>query len=115
MKYHTRQELFNLAYLGLAAQGWKRSYTEEDGCVYRGPDGAKCAIGHCIPDYKYRKYFESNTVNDERVLLAARIAPEDEIFAGNLQAAHDKSISGYTMKANLEGVAMQYGLEIPNV
>ena len=52
--YSNLQEIFNIAYLGLAKQNWRRAMSITDGgrpaCAYRGNDGLKCAIGHCVPD-----------------------------------------------------------------
>lgn len=45
-----KQAMFNAAYIGLAGQGFERSFVEGEGCMYRGRDGKKCAIGHCLPD-----------------------------------------------------------------
>ena len=52
-----KQEAFNAAWLGLKSQGFERS---ADGglCMYRGPNGLKCALGWCIPDYMYAPEME---------------------------------------------------------
>ena len=47
--YKDLQEIFNLAYLGMAKQGWQPSYSD-GGCKYLTSDGKRCAIGHAIPD-----------------------------------------------------------------
>lgn len=41
----------------LRAQGC-RSVDEFDSCLYRGPNGTKCAVGALIPDEKYSKDME---------------------------------------------------------
>jgi|SRR5690625_1531 len=35
---------------------------ENNNCLYRSPDGNKCAIGRCIQDEKYSKSFENKDV-----------------------------------------------------
>lgn len=46
----TNQEAFDKALFGIRAQGYLQSISENDKCAYRGEDGRKCAIGHCLPD-----------------------------------------------------------------
>ncbi len=52
------QEAFDRMVRGLAAQGWRRSRTTEDGtaCLYRGPEGWKCAVGQLIDDETARAW-----------------------------------------------------------
>lgn len=61
----TPQEIFNTVAKHLFAQG-KRSRSEIgdnlDICVYRAPDGSKCAVGVLIPDACYDPQFEGNNV-----------------------------------------------------
>ena len=46
-----RQEFFNEAYLGLINQMKQSRHEDNDKiCLYRGPNGLKCAIGHALPD-----------------------------------------------------------------
>jgi hypothetical protein len=54
--YKDLQEAFTKAYLGLAAQGFTRSFgmgRYGSSCLYRASDGKKCAVGHLIPDELY--------------------------------------------------------------
>ncbi len=53
------QAAINKMYLGLQAQGWKRSVNDNNSCRYRGYDGRKCAIGHLIPDEAYDSKYET--------------------------------------------------------
>ncbi len=118
----TKQELFNLAYLGLAAQGFRKSVNPvANRCQYRAPNGDRCAIGHCIPDEKYLPEME---VSDKylgwgafRVLVHA-YGPNVGSLAGlarDLQSAHDFSASPENMTYNLCAVAASYGLTVPEV
>lgn len=59
-------------YDGLKGQGFKRSMIyssdhERDICVYRGPNGLKCAIGHIIPDELYDNTLENFGIESYRV------------------------------------------------
>lgn len=58
MKKLTLQDVFNLGYIGVIRQG-KQSAGADGYCLYRGPDGIKCAIGHCIPDELYTPNLEN--------------------------------------------------------
>lgn len=52
------QEMFNITLHALRAQGVASFRTvsidsDADTCVYRGPRGTKCAVGHLLPDELY--------------------------------------------------------------
>lgn len=117
----TRQEIFDIAYRGLASQGFLSSADEaEDTCLYRDGNGRKCAVGWCIPDDAYRSVWEEVGVDDENAIgaqirRAAGIGDNNISFAKDLQWAHDKSTSPEGMKAGLAKVAAGYGLRIPEV
>lgn len=108
------QKLFNDAYLGLKAQGFARSH---DGmCLYRGPNGTKCAIGHCIPDDDYRERFEGegiNTCDDLAHLMRSLYGDVGLKFMINLQNAHDQAFTPEDMQKMLAAIAFEYELEIP--
>lgn len=60
-------------------------------CRYRGDNGAKCAVGHLIPDENYDPEFEGSGV----YTLASRLACPSEIkrhenLLGSLQSIHDQ-------------------------
>lgn len=40
-----------------------RSADNEDRCLYRGPNGTKCAIGLFIPDKLYNSAMENTSIN----------------------------------------------------
>lgn len=54
----TLQELFNIVSLHLLNQGQKSAH--ETLCMYRGPNGMKCAAGVLIPDNEYNPSMETN-------------------------------------------------------
>ncbi len=39
-------------------------------CLYRGPEGAKCAVGHLLPDSEYRDVMEGHPVYSRNVAHA---------------------------------------------
>jgi len=56
MKKLTRQNIFNISASGLLKQG--KASKDSSSCMYRGPNGLKCAIGMLIPDKLYKPRFE---------------------------------------------------------
>lgn len=125
MNYRTRQEIFNVAYRGLASQGFRRS-TNDMGCAYRGDGGRRCAIGWCISDAEYNRDFEgtSPAFGDPKnkdffyhrradIRKAARISDSDATFARELQARHDEGTSPASLQSMLESFAKLHDLTIP--
>ncbi len=109
----TRQEVFNTVWRHFVVEGWSLAFDrEEEVCLYRGPNGTKCAIGLFLSD---------------ETALASRCEPVNRLtlppilkdcrsmeFLKALQAAHDDAaFRGYSISKNLELVAMRFGLEIP--
>ena len=89
------QEWFDTAARGIISQGkpsmGRDPITENEECVYRSPDGCKCAIGWLIPDDKYDPSFERSSYT-----LASKISfltekYDDISFLGSLQLAHDNA------------------------
>lgn len=56
----TAQEVFDKAAVGLLTQKKKSEdpSTGGNGCLYRGPNGTKCAVGFCIEDEDYKEEFD---------------------------------------------------------
>ncbi|MGQ7794513.1 hypothetical protein ACUN0C_19080 [Faunimonas sp. B44] len=81
-----RQEAFDFVVRHLFKQG-ERAVAEGGGCLYRGPDGTKCAVGCLIPDELYTPRLEGNSV----FMLPQRVL--DQLPApsllNELQIAHD--------------------------
>lgn len=116
--YETLQQVFDDAYRGLAAQGFERS-AEDDGagstCLYRGPEGRRCAVGHCIPDDLYREAYDAVLTLEQvasRVKVFGRIRFDD---LRDLQRAHDSGFQPDLMKLNLADFANAHGLTIPSI
>jgi hypothetical protein len=81
----TPQEVFDRALSGIRTQGYKPSYgTLPDAspgamgaCLYRGPEGAKCAFGHILPDEVYDLRIENSTP-DQIARASLCNDPEDD-------------------------------------
>ena len=54
----TAQQVFDKVLFALRAQG-RAAVDSNNKCVYRAPNGDKCAFGHLIPDELYRPRMET--------------------------------------------------------
>lgn len=111
--------MFDKAVAGLAAQGFEQSKDAYGGCAYRGEDGRKCAMGHCITDDQYLRINEgeaaSKVIRDLGWYNAVRGG-----FADQLQYCHDEADHGSldvptAMKQALRALGERFGLTIPEV
>ena len=109
----TAQQVFNNALFGVRGQNYKPSSCQKqltltngrsvdpETCLYRGPGGLKCGIGHSIPDDMYTDTFEGRGIGGLIVPFfetedTATQNPLRALFRGvslgllaALQAAHD--------------------------
>ena len=93
----TAQEIFNKVVTHLRNQKIKSVGLNKGGigenyiCLYRGPNGTKCAVGCLIPDNVYQQKFEGHKV----VYLATNYPEIEKLIHGNeiliaqLQGIHD--------------------------
>ena len=123
----TAQELFDNALHGVLKQGGQ-SFDKEEGCVYRGPSGRRCGIGHSIPDAEYSSNFEGEPVITLRALCSSE-KPVTRYISTNLldlaqslqhahdRHAHDRHAAGdrflYYFEISMEEVADSYDLQTP--
>lgn len=82
----TPQETFDTVVAALRKQGVHSK--DGDLCVYRGPHGMKCAVGHLIPDEQYDQSFEKETVEAIYYKVPA-LAQHDYNLLARLQSIHD--------------------------
>lgn len=93
MHLETEQELFDHVCSNLLRQG--RTSVHEGYCLYRSPDGAKCAAGWCIPDEEYDESMEGKSANMLRGnhfasgVIPSWIVRWDDTIA-RLQRVHDR-------------------------
>jgi hypothetical protein len=137
------QKIFNIAYLGLASQGFKQSLSSSKAtCAYRGRDGLKCAIGHVIKDdalaialddslgylpeqksgYPISSLLTGRHPLDMKVQEIFDSSPEFIDFLRKLQNVHDrvpvdwiKGTIPELMKRNMEAFAVTYKLSVPAI
>lgn len=88
-----RQEVFDKVLNHLLKQG-RKSVDSDGRCLYRAPNGDKCAIGCLIPDELYTPELEGNGANMpiiEDVLhkIYPDVTDEDVLFLLDLQDLHD--------------------------
>jgi hypothetical protein len=84
------QELYDYIVEAIVKQG-RPSVGDNDRCLYRGPDGLKCAAGHVIPDSMYSPVrMEDKSVDTLRrdSKLPDSLIPHVELLF-RLQNAHD--------------------------
>lgn len=89
----TKQEIFDTVVIALRAQGSRSWCSTRMVCMYRAPNGDKCAAGHLIPDDKYSEGLEESTFVGPHC-EAVGIKPgssEHQLIAG-LQSIHDDYI-----------------------
>ena len=88
----TRQEIFDKVVAHFAVQ--REAAAEYGVCMYRTPDGRKCAIGALIPDEVYSKRLEDKSVGTlllefPDIMRASGLSGGDLRFLSDLQAVHD--------------------------
>lgn len=88
-----RQEIFDKVAQHLITQGKPSASYDNEGikhCLYRGPDGTKCAVGCLIPDEEYSKDIESYRVRHIiEVSLTEGINPVISSFSNDVNLLHD--------------------------
>jgi hypothetical protein len=129
---YTEQEIFNIVARHLILQGERSilSGSRSGLCLYRGPDGKKCAGGVLIPDDRYLPVFEgagwSETgtwtfeghfcSSDTRDKFTALINEIGHInLVSMLQNIHDLYLNASEWPEKLRGVASRYKLDPSSV
>ena len=113
------QKFFEQAVKGLLAQGVASrghipGYSKYN-CMYRAPDGCKCAIGMCISDNAYNTIIETTTVmavcvQDALVNSGWTLGLVcNTQFLSDLQDCHD-NLSPEQWAAGFTKVGVKYGL-----
>lgn len=117
MSIWTKQSAFDLICNRFAKQK-VRSYeatkgmVSGNGCLYRGPAGTKCAVGHLIADADYNPKVEDIAVDsDEMKDLVKSTEPDFYQFLEDLQSSHDSSDSVNQLKDNLRSDAQDFGVD----
>lgn len=111
----TRQQLFSNAWNGFEKQNWVKSADTRNYCLYRGPAGARCAIGWSILDEWYKPEMEGKGL-DDNIRKIAHISPYDAKFVRELQDIHDgwgAALSLEERKDSMRDFAEYWGLKVP--
>jgi hypothetical protein len=111
----TRQEILDIVAPALINQGCQSYSTSLNTCVYRGPNGTKCAVGHLIPDEIYNDDMEGLNVKS---LSGIDGVPEyfrdNKIlkFLSDLQMLHDDIDSWHNIRKSLKKFAKNRKLKV---
>lgn len=91
------QQAFEASVRQMFAQG-KPAQNDKGVCMYRGPNGTKCAVGALIPDEAYSEDMEQNILSvlveiDEFSAVLPPILLENVTFFQGLQHIHDDELN----------------------
>jgi hypothetical protein len=122
----TKQDIFDAVAIHLLEQGERSWDPLEEQCLYRGPNGLKCAVGALISDDAFDPDANHQPVDHPQVRQMLRfsgvpVSAETVSLLSDLQAVHDLQIissNQYWNRPNdptswpeqLEAVARQHGL-----
>lgn len=125
MEKEFMQQKFNQMCAGLASQGFQKCMTVSGSCVFRGPNGFRCAVGHafeCDLTAEENRNSLSCLPREAKLQLGTLIADEEGRlplvainFYWRMQDAHDNATDAEDMKRRLREVAQSCKLEIPEV
>jgi hypothetical protein len=106
----TEQEIFDQVVTHLITQG-KTSMNKKGNCVYRSPEGLKCAAGCLIADDEYLPIMDSGCLGTSWTNLVADsiVPPNHADFIRELQIIHDKNQPEHT-EAYLIAFANEHNL-----
>ncbi|WKV20533.1 hypothetical protein 16Q_140 [Pseudomonas phage 16Q] len=106
----TEQEVFDQVVSHMLTQGERSE--GDDGCVYRGPNGLKCAAGCLISDEEYNSDMDNNPEGTSWQDLAARdeVPSKHLALISRLQGIHD-GIGTQYWPVMLQEEACQLGLK----
>jgi len=107
----TPQQIFNRVWDWFVVNKKPASLSEEGVCQYRGPNGARCAVGIFIHDKDYDRECEGGAISDllTSYSIELRNFVRDHILLlEELQAVHDRAADGCSISEFSE--AIKYGL-----
>lgn len=109
----TLQEMFDAAARGIISQGGKSADAKGE-CLYRGPDGRKCAVGWLIADSVAEEY-EGQGAHYIQAKRPYLFSSRGWDLLSELQCAHDASwVGGFgpgrVWSQRVRRVATRFGL-----
>ncbi len=86
----TEQDIFDFVCVKLVEQGGPSRGLRRGQltCLYRGPNGRKCAAGHFIPEKRYVPEIEGRNLQKVMDRLPEEVQPH-MVFLAKLQRIHD--------------------------
>ena len=119
-----QQDIFNKASAHLRSMDGPSLDDRGDSCMYRGEDGARCAVGVFISDEHYFTDMEGGGIDGSNMRAREAVAlswgqdcldaPQLDLLS-DLQTAHDRGSRGNDwsnyIRVSLERVRMKHGLE----
>ena len=109
-----KQEIFDKVYLGLKSQNFEQSYSG-GACMYRSPNGLKCAAGWLIPDEMYCEIYEGFSAEHPfiRQQMFGQFDDQQIAFIQALQELHDNCADPDDMQRILNNFAELHKLTVP--
>lgn len=128
----TNQEIFDKALFGIRSQNYQQSLKvfgkfKNYACAYRGENGTKCAVGHCISDKDANLwdslYSSAGSAIDDIFTLNEtkgsyfKYFTEDQLeFLQKLQHIHDTQLSGSgNFELGMHELASEYQLNYKEI
>lgn len=107
----TEQEVFDQVAKHLLTQNKQSWRTNGIGCVYRNPDGLKCAVGCLIADDEYDVLMDGAEDTSVRDLVNAGLFPDAHTaLLSRLQSVHDYA-TPENWSSELRIAANKFGLK----
>ena len=113
-----KQETFDKIWSHFITHNNGPSIEEHGMCLYRSPNGNRCAVGLLLPDSEYDPSYEGRSIH--LIPYFKNLSEEDSEFLVDLQRCHDRAATSYRsdfsdfMRKFLTEVAEDYRLETPN-
>ena len=116
-----KQQLFDTCVDHLFAQRTRSFDIEREICMYRGPNGTKCAVGALIKDEYYSEEMEGLTVDSHdgfgrngplaaiEKSIGRELTTSDVVMLLSLQQAHDRAEDN--CETGEYGVPVNYGID----
>lgn len=107
------QEIYDKVAEALLKQGCA-SVGEDSTCLYRGPNGTRCAIGHLMPDESYDLEFEGTIAAGlPMTKLIPGIKKKNLPLLYELQSAHDNWLVSNIekWKIDMKRIAVEFQLK----
>ncbi len=113
----TKQEVFNTVWRHFVVEGNPLSFDPKNyRCLYRGPDGAKCAIGLFLSDGAAAACNFAGVSSIPPHLFPKALLGVEMEFLKDLQQAHDSPCTTFgrstTIKTELKVLAFSWDLQV---